>query len=66
MVGGFVQQQHLGLADQCPCQRHAPPPATGQLRHFGVGGQLQLAECCFHPLLQIPAVNGFQFMLHPR
>ena len=64
MVGGFVQQQDVRLADQRLAQRGPPPPAAGQLGHAGVARQLQLADGRLHPLLQLPAVPRLQLMLH--
>ena len=66
VVGGFVQEQKIGVGDQCPGQGHAPPPAAGEFAHRRVLGQLQLGQGGFHPLLQVPAVDGLQLLLYPR
>ncbi len=67
MVGGLVQQQHVGAREQQPAQRHAAPLAAGEVADLGVpgrqaqglGGDLELA-------LQVVGVGGLDDVLQAR
>ena len=39
VVGGLVEQQHVGLLEQQPAERHAAALAAGELGHVGVAGR---------------------------
>ncbi len=67
VVGGFVQQQHVGIGQQQLAQCHAATFAAGQCGYIGVpgrqaqgiGGDLQLA-------LEVVSVGGLQDVFQPR
>ncbi len=65
VVGGLVEQQHVGGGDQRPRQQHAPPPAARQRVHRHVGRQRQAGEHQLDALLEAPAVALFQLVLQP-
>ncbi len=44
MVGGLVEQQHLGVGDQRLRQRHAPDLAAGQALRNALGRHAELLE----------------------
>ena len=58
MVGGLVEQQQLGVADDGPGQPHPALPAAGQLLQPPVRRQVQLAQDRIHALVQVPAAVG--------
>ena len=65
VVGGLVEQQHVGAREQQTAQRHAPPLAAGQLRHGRIGGREpqrihRRVECA----LDVPAVRRVDPFLH--
>ncbi len=55
MVGGLVQQQHVGRADQRLRQRHALLPASGQVAHRPVRRQSELSQHGVDAVRQRPA-----------
>ena len=57
MVGGLVEQQHVGLGDQGLRQRHALAGAAGERADPGVGLQLQPLQRFGDALLPRPAVH---------
>src|SRR6218665_3548110 len=61
VVGGLVEQQHVGLGQQQPAQRDAALFATGQHPHPGLpGGQAQRVGGDFELVLRIGAGGGDQ------
>jgi len=64
MVGGFVQQQDVGLADQCLRQQYASLHAAGQRGKVHVAGQFQLGENFLDAAIQIPPVLRLDLVLH--
>ena len=39
VVGGLVEQQQLGLLQEQPAERNAPPFTAGKLAHVGIIGR---------------------------
>src|SRR5690606_23267521 len=64
VVGRLVQQQQVGLRDQCLGQQNTPPPAPGQFGQRLVRRQLQAAQGTVHQLLQAPAVLRLERLLN--
>ena len=64
MVGGLVEQQHVGPRRQGLRQRHALDGAAGQLAERGRAVQLQVVERLVHALLPGPAAERLQAGLH--
>jgi len=64
VVGGFVEQQHIGLRHQRLGQRHALFGTARQGTHHGVGVQVQALQGFIHPLFPVPAVQGLDLALH--
>ena len=59
VVGGLVQQQHVGLGQQQAAQRHAALLAAGQLADDGVPGrQAQRVGGDFHLVLDVVGAAG--------
>ena len=53
VIGGLVQQQHVGLRKQQPAQRYAAFLATGELADVGVPGrQAQGVGGHFQPVVE--------------
>jgi hypothetical protein len=63
VVGGLVQQQQVRLVHQGARQQHPALEPAGQVIEGQVGVQLQPRQHGLDPLLQLPAVAAFQFML---
>ena len=63
MVGGLVQQQDVGIADQRLRQQHAPLHAAGQCGEVGLVRQFEPLEHLLHAAVQVPAVLGFDLRL---
>ena len=63
MIGGFVEQQQIGLADQRARQQHPAFVATGQAAKLGIGVQLHLGNDRFDPLINVPSVDPFELGL---
>ena len=70
VVGGLVQQQDVGVADQGLRQQHAALHATGERREVGLLRQLQPCQHLLHAQVQVPAIArlyqrlGFTHRLH--
>ena len=60
VVGGLIEQQHLGLGHQGLGQRDALAVAAGQGVDHRVGLQAQALQGLIHPALPGPAVQRFQ------
>ena len=59
VVGGLVEQQQVGRAQQQPAERHAPALAAGELAHLGVGrGQAQGVHRVVELRVEVPGVGG--------
>ena len=56
MVGRLVEEQHLGLPDQRPCQQDPAPPPSGQRGNDCIGRQAEARQDQLDPLLETPAV----------
>ena len=64
VVGRFVEQQQIGLFQQQPAQRHAPPLAARQRRHRGIGRRAaQRVQRDVHAAVEIPALPGVDLRL---
>ena len=64
MVGRLVQQQQVGLFQQQPAQRDAPPLAAGQRGDGGVGRRAaQRVQRDVDAAIQVPAVLGVDLLL---
>ena len=57
MVGGLVEQQHVGLSGQRPRQRDALLPAAGQRSDQRVGGQLEPRQHRIDAIAERPAAD---------
>jgi hypothetical protein len=57
VVGGFVEQQQVGLADQRLGEAHPAAPATGQFADWLFGGQGHLGDHQVDALVDAPAVE---------
>ena len=57
VVGGLVEEQEVGLADQRLREADAPAPAAGQLADRLVGGQHHLGHHQLDALVDAPAVQ---------
>ena len=64
MVGGLVQQQQIGFADQGFRQCHTPSPAPGQFAEQGIRWQGQLADNRLYLQLGLPAAKSVDTRLH--
>ena len=58
MVGGLVEQQHVGHGHQGLGQGHALLHAARQLADLAAAVQVQLGQGGFHALLPVPGVQG--------
>ncbi len=57
VVGGFVEQQHVGLLEQQPAQRHAAAFSSGEVGHRFVGiGAAEGVHGPFEHAVEFPAV----------
>ena len=63
VVGRLVQQQHVGLADQCARQQYPALPPARQGVDDRLRRQSQLGDDQLDALLKAPAVALFQFVL---
>ena len=64
VVGGLVQEQDAGAAEQEPAERHPPPLAAGQLGHVGVAGRAaQRVHGHLDGAFQLPASGVVDFLL---
>ena len=63
MVGRFVQEQQLRVADQCLPHGHPALPAAGQPADSGRRVELQPRQHGFHLRVQAPAVHVLQLRL---
>ncbi len=63
VVGGLVEQQHVGRGHQRAGQQHAPPPAAGQRVDRRVGGQVEAGEHHLDALFERPAVALLELVL---
>ncbi len=63
VVGGFVQQQQVGLADQRAGQQHAPLHAPGQPGEFAPGRQAHAREQGIHFHPRRPGAGRFEGVL---
>ena len=64
VVGGFVQQQDVGLLQEQTAERHAPAFTAGQHTHLGVGvGAAQGVHGLLQAGVQVPAVVGVDLLL---
>ena len=63
MVGGFVEQQHVGIAHQCAGERDALERAAGQCRQRCLCIQPKLVNQGFGALLQAPGIGGLNLLL---
>jgi hypothetical protein len=64
MVGRLIQQQHVGLLQQEPAQRHAPALAARQLGDIGVAGwAAQRIHGDVDGALQVPGIGGLDLLL---
>jgi hypothetical protein len=66
MVGGFVQQEHIGLFDQRLRQQHPTLHATGQRRELFVFSQAQALHHLGDTPVHVPALGRFDPRLHHR
>ena len=64
VVGGLVQQQHIGLGYQRLRERHALFGAARQRVDHRIGVEVQALQGLRNPLLPVPAVQRFNFALH--
>jgi hypothetical protein len=64
VVGGFIQQQNVGLRHQCLGQSHTFFGATRQRADNRLGVKVQAVQGFAHALLPVPAVQCFNFALH--
>ena len=66
VVGGLVQQQQVGRAQQQPAERHAPALAAGERAHVGVRRrQAQRVHRVFELRVEVPGVGGVDLRLDP-
>ena len=63
MIGRFVQEQQLRIADQGLCQGHPALPAAGKRANPCRGVELQSRQHGLHLRVQAPAVLALQFRL---
>ena len=63
VVGGLVQQQHVGRTHQRLRQQHATLHAAGQRGEVGIAVQLQARQGLAHARVQVPAVAGLDALL---
>ncbi len=67
VVGGLVEQQQVGRAQQQAAERHAAALAAGELCDLGVGRrQAQRVHRVLQLGVEVPGVGGFDLRLHPR
>ena len=59
MVGGLIQQQHIGARDQCLRQCNAFAHAPRQRLHNSARIQLQPLQSFIQPLFPSPTLSGF-------
>src|SRR5713101_5299560 len=64
MVGRFVEQQHVGLAQEQPAERHAAALAARQCLDLGLGRRAaQRVHGDLDRALEVPAVAGVDLLL---
>ena len=63
VVGGLIEQQHIGPGHQRLGQGHALFGAAREVAHAGVGVQVQALQGFFHALLPVPGVGRFDLGL---
>ncbi len=64
VVGGLVQQQQVGRAQQQPAERHAPALAAGERAHVGVRRrQAQRVHRVFELRVEVPGVGRVDLRL---
>ncbi len=67
MVGGLVEQQQVGCAQEQPAQRHAAALAARERLHVGVGRrQAQGVHRVLELGVEVPSVGGFDLGLNRR
>src|SRR6185437_4280577 len=67
MVGGLIEQQHVGRGKQQPAERHAPLLTARERRDFRLPGrQAQRIRCNFELALELPAADGIDGILQLR
>ena len=67
VVGGFVEEQEVGVAEQEPAERHAPLLAAGQGRDVGVVGRAtERVHRDVHVALEVPGVGRVDPVLERR
>ncbi len=54
MIGRLVQQQEVGLRDQCASEHHPPPPAARQGTHRRIAIELQARDDLLHLQFGLP------------
>ncbi len=66
VVGGLVEQQHVGRLQQQAAEGHPPPLAARQLRDIGVArGQAQRVHRDLDLPVEVPQVAGVDLVLQP-
>ena len=64
MVGGLVEQQHVGLREEQPAERHAPLLAARERLHVGVAGrEAQRVHRDLERALELPRVRRVDLVL---
>ena len=63
MVGRFVEEQQVGLADERTGEQHAPTPSAGQRVDDGIGGEVEPRQHQLDALLEAPAVALLELVL---
>ena len=65
VIGGLVQKQQIGPAQQQPAERHPAPFAARQGGHVGARRRAaQRLHGDLHPALQLPAVHRLDLLLN--
>ena len=65
VVRWFVEQQHVGIADERLGEQYTSLHASREGRYFHVGFEAHLRQDGFHTLLDSPTVGHFQLVADP-
>src|SRR5437867_3985752 len=67
VVGGLVEQEQLGLAEEDLAERDAPPLAPRERRHVGLARRkAERVHRHLEPAVELPGARGVDRVLHAR
>ena len=63
VIGRLVEQQHIRLGDQRPCEQHTAPPSARKRVDADIRRQLEARQHELDPLFDAPSVGPFELVL---